>query len=364
MTQTVRAGRRGFTLVELLVVIAIIGILIGLLLPAVQAAREAARRSQCVNNLKQLALATLNFESSHQKLPPGFIHDRNFEAEFDNFTWVGNLIYALPFMEQKGVYAPFPMYLEMDFQAFDARYGPSGSQFNVATADRRRPWWNYDQINQVTGIRIDGLICPSDNAERARRLNTDEYQMLLAIIPEGYGGLTVNDELPPPAARFMQVTNYMGVAGRFICTAARLGRNDASVADPLGKIDLWKGVFRFEEQCRLGDVNDGTSNVFLLGEVTGQFADNKRRTGRLYSMGYTIGPMPIHYNTFQLDTPVEYEASRDAGWYRFSSLHPGLFGNMAMCDGSVHTVRRNVDARLLLQAAGRSDGQTLISSFE
>lgn len=108
--------RRGFTLVELLVVIAIIGILVGLLLPAVQAAREAARRMQCSNNLKQMGLATLNYESTHKKLPPG-----------DCTNLVGGEIpqastqpYILPFLEGGN-----------NYNTFDFSYQVNGNAANV-----------------------------------------------------------------------------------------------------------------------------------------------------------------------------------------------------------------------------------------
>jgi prepilin-type N-terminal cleavage/methylation domain-containing protein/prepilin-type processing-associated H-X9-DG protein len=93
-----RCGRRsGFTLVELLVVIAIIGILVALLLPAIQAAREAARRSECVNNLKQIGIAWQNYHDTFGSFPPSYV-DNGAEIR-----WGWGLL-ILPFMEQQALY--------------------------------------------------------------------------------------------------------------------------------------------------------------------------------------------------------------------------------------------------------------------
>jgi len=94
--------RRGFTLVELLVVIAIIGTLVGLLLPAVQSAREAARRSACSNNMKQLGLTLLNFESTHKRLPAA--NDRTPAGNnpaAGSYSWC---VFILPFLEETNLY--------------------------------------------------------------------------------------------------------------------------------------------------------------------------------------------------------------------------------------------------------------------
>ncbi len=92
--------RRAFTLVELLVVIAIIGILVALLLPAVQAAREAARRTQCTNNLKQMTLATLNYENALKELPPIYIYEDDDPGKPQH----GFHTFILPYIEYQGLH--------------------------------------------------------------------------------------------------------------------------------------------------------------------------------------------------------------------------------------------------------------------
>ncbi|MCA9133890.1 MAG: DUF1559 domain-containing protein, partial [Planctomycetales bacterium] len=99
-----------FTLVELLVVLAIIGILVALLLPAVQAAREAARKMQCFNNLKQIALALHNYESSHRSFPTGCVGCRSPSfpppASFQYLRTSWNTL-TLPQLEQSNLHANY-----------------------------------------------------------------------------------------------------------------------------------------------------------------------------------------------------------------------------------------------------------------
>jgi prepilin-type N-terminal cleavage/methylation domain-containing protein len=94
------ALRRAFTLVELLVVIAIIAILVALLLPAVNSAREAARRTQCMNQLRQLGLAAINYEAANRTFPPGIVDD----DDNQQIAQHNGLVFMLPFMEESALY--------------------------------------------------------------------------------------------------------------------------------------------------------------------------------------------------------------------------------------------------------------------
>ena len=97
-------GKRAFTLVELLVVIAIIGILIALLLPAINAAREAGRRVQCMNNIRQLSVACINYQEEHSAFPYGVTYKRSNGALSWSTRWGPNwAILTLPYTEDAGL---------------------------------------------------------------------------------------------------------------------------------------------------------------------------------------------------------------------------------------------------------------------
>ena len=131
---------RGFTLVELLVVIAIIGVLVGLLLPAVQADREAARRMSCSNNIRQVGLALLNYESTYKMLPSNVTGTADVGGRGPDWSNMGRasaLISLMPFMEEG------PLYNQI-MQTFTYNYGSCRHNGLNSPAGGPCPW---DTIN-------------------------------------------------------------------------------------------------------------------------------------------------------------------------------------------------------------------------
>jgi prepilin-type N-terminal cleavage/methylation domain-containing protein/prepilin-type processing-associated H-X9-DG protein len=141
-----RPARRGFTLIELLVVIAIIAVLIALLLPAVQAAREAARRIQCVNNMKQLVLAMMNYHDINQQFPMGAIGHDPITGLYPTANYRQPLIVCvLPFIEQGALFNSYNMLLQFE---------------SIQNQTTRASW-------------INALLCPSDVPQLFFKTSTD-----------------------------------------------------------------------------------------------------------------------------------------------------------------------------------------------
>ena len=203
----------GFTLIEILVVIAIIAVLIALLLPAVQAAREAARRSRCINNLKQIGLGILNYESSVGSLPTGSI-TLSYAAKCAGNKLYFNLFeFIMPQIEQAAVYNA------INFQA------PTGY----------RSSWNTTALSSV----VNTYICPSD----------------LASYPLD----PTKEQVPTPQ------TSYAMVAGVAECLTFG---NPLTSPQPYCEALPSDGPFDKNYTYRLQEISDGLSSTLFLGEAS------------------------------------------------------------------------------------------------
>jgi len=269
--------RRGFTLIELLVVIAIIAILIGLLLPAVQKVREAAARMSCGNNLKQISLAAMNYESANAVLPPGI--------NTANGSYIGVLGHLLPYVEQDNIYRQIPA----------AMFTPSGGGI-----------W-YGGAWGAANNKVKGFLCPSDNAD----VDSPTGGIWAYLYTGGYtiyGGYWGGGNPYPSLGR----TNYVGNAGYIGYPAGDPGTG------------AYAGPYYTNSKVRLTDISDGTSNTIAFGEYLG--GTNPKRDFVASWMGG--GVMATAWG---LPEPPQ--------WYTFSSKH-GNIVQFGLCDGSVRGVRK------------------------
>ena len=338
-----RRSRSGFTLVELLVVIAIIGILIGMLLPAVQQVREAARRSACQNNMRQAALALLNYESAHGEFPPGS-EPATLEPDDNRTPWGHSFwVHSLAFAEQGNL---------------RDRY-----QFNALG-------WTGGDVNKPNYIALDGLIvpfllCPSSPLPEFPLPGLTDLEL------QGSTNTT-------PAAAGMKPC-YTGISGS---TEHFTVGNGTNPDYPIGRSGSWLsqgGVFLNDEGIGIGEITDGTSNTILLGEQSNFMINSQEGNIEIRSdgnHGFNMGSSrqgprvsrifnltvlrkvglqeraPINIKNFE---DLEGAAGNIGANRPLLSSHSGGV-NIALADGSVQFLSDNMEWLSLANLADRNDG--------
>lgn len=295
--------RRGFTLIELLVVIAIIAILIALLLPAVQQAREAARRTQCKNHLKQMGLALHNYHDTHNCLPAG---------SFSNGARLSWHVSILPQMDQA------PLYNQVDF-----------SQLNYSHASF---------TNLFTPVVLSTIVCPSSIARNQKGYTADTTMQTTHY----YGVMGPKVSNPPPAGY-----------PTYLCSGVSSTANECQVPTVGAHGGFARqGVLGRNTSTRFADVLDGTSNTFMVGEisnaksVTGADMVGYRRWWRGFDGTASAG---IKNVVFGINTHG-YNGSNDFNDISFGSNHTGG-AQFLMTDGAVRFVSENVDMLAYLATA-------------
>ena len=348
---TRRMERKAFTLVELLVVIAIIGILIALLLPAIQAAREAARRAQCTNNLSQLSKAALNFESGHNKFPPGYLSYwpiKHAEPDYDLNQHTSVFCFLLPYMEGDNLYdkidtahKPLTDYAGL----LDIKVSNDTNPLGLTV----KPWWNLTMAWDAAHSQIPALLCPSHP-----RIYSSGVSMASASYYTGskitYGGYTST----APSLTSLGMTHYLGCGG--YCGKILNGASfTADPNDPLNTGSLANnviGVFGNRTKTRMRDIRDGTSQTFLFGEFAG--------TGTTTEDG-SAGDQELNFGFAWAGCGIMTTQNPLNSWKtftRFSSHHDAgvLF---AFADGSVHSFAPEVEKRIFWFLSGMADRQVI-----
>jgi len=291
-------SRRGFTLVELLVVIAIIGVLVGLLLPAVQAARESGRRSQCMNNMKQIALGLQNFADANGVLPPSACDYRVDIQAREGWSWI---FLILPFIERPELYDAIN-----NWCMNATNKGPN--KVDAATG-------------ALTRAPIPQLICPTDK--------------VALLAPEQKWNASKPDTIKSSK------TNYVANGGYRQTWCGSWGSQC-----PLEQnIRASSGTIRKSRGVTFKDITDGISKTFLIGEAGGVPADPNNAD---LMPGIWVGN-GSNFQSYQGET-IRYSSGKLNNGTGINGEPPsfGSFHNFgahfAMVDGSVRFIADTINS--------------------
>ncbi len=333
----IRSSRRGFTLIELLVVIAIIGLLVSMLMPAIQRAREAARRSSCLNNMRQLGIASHNYLGTHRTFPSGWI-------EPDPTPTNPN---------------PPPAPCDIDISQFFTpplviTSGKTAAPITINDWTMGRAWSLHCMLLPEMEQSILAIDFALDKTTNTAGLPLDSNWEFLQVPVASY--VCPSASYPPNRPGNLGYSSYRGNMG-FVATQLQNGQPPPPQGTPVEN-----GIFYRNSSVSDRDILDGMSNTLLFGESLfgGFWGDNYGCCAR----GRDDIP-GSRFDTYWTGTPANAQNCSLTGnvhFFGFGSFH-GDITNVTLADGSSRSIAKNIDDGIFFALCTRNGREPIAADF-